>query len=139
MDSWNLQKQVARRLLVLNAANIVVGVALRLSRDKLTQGVAEQNIAWGAINCALAVVGEAGSDHQKAQLANPYDADLMQTNYGNLKRLLWINTGLDVLYMLGGIALAARSTDHPKRKGTGIGIVLQGGLLFIFDIFHALE
>jgi hypothetical protein len=57
----------------------------------------------------------------------------------NLRRILLINTGLDVLYVTGGIALALTlGADNPFWRGNGWGVVVQGGFLFAFDLFHAL-
>jgi len=44
------------------------------------------------------------------------------------------------LYMVGGSALSrsgARNQDE-RRRGMGIGIIIQGVLLFVFDVVHAL-
>jgi ABC-type microcin C transport system duplicated ATPase subunit YejF len=125
LNTQSLSVAVSRRLLILNIANIALGVILRRShKNKTLQGIAEQNIAWGAINCGIALVGGAASRNSKM-------------NVHTLKRILWINAGLDVIYMLGGAVLAARSDDRPRRRGTGIGIIFQGALLFLFDLFHA--
>ena len=57
----------------------------------------------------------------------------------NLRRILLINTGLDVLYVTSGVALALTlGVDNPFWRGNGWGIVVQGGFLFCFDLLHAL-
>ncbi|MCC6615742.1 MAG: hypothetical protein IT320_19890 [Anaerolineae bacterium] len=54
----------------------------------------------------------------------------------NLRRLLWINAGLDILYMIGGWWTTLRARK-PWLRGVGLGVILQGLALFIFDLFHA--
>ena len=57
---------------------------------------------------------------------------------GGLRRLLWINAGLDVLYVAGGLLLAfTLGRRSPFAAGSGWGIVLQGAFLFGFDLLHA--
>jgi carboxylesterase len=51
---------------------------------------------------------------------------------------LWINAGLDVLYVTGGFVLLHRlGARDPFVAGTGWGIVVQGGFLFFFDLLNA--
>ncbi|MCB9114630.1 MAG: hypothetical protein H6639_06730 [Caldilineaceae bacterium] len=57
------------------------------------------------------------------------------TDLRNLRRLLWFNAGLDVLYVAGGLALFRRADE--TQRGHGAGIVLQGLFLFKFDAIHA--
>jgi hypothetical protein len=55
-----------------------------------------------------------------------------------LKRILWANFGLDVLYIAGGLVLTLKiEADNPFWSGTGWGIVVQGAFLLFFDAFHA--
>jgi hypothetical protein len=51
-----------------------------------------------------------------------------------------VNAGLDVLYVAGGTALALRrGQNDPYWRGVGQGIVLQGGFLLLFDLWHGLR
>lgn len=49
------------------------------------------------------------------------------------QRILAINAGLDLLYMAGGLRLAQAAGRTSSRYGTGIGIVIQGMFLLIYD------
>ncbi|HAX70778.1 MAG TPA: hypothetical protein DCY14_14295 [Anaerolineae bacterium] len=67
-------------------------------------------------------------------------ADATPKEIANLKRILLINTALDVLYVAGGIALILTfGAANPEWRGHGWGIIVQGGFLFFFDLFHALK
>ena len=56
-----------------------------------------------------------------------------------LERVLWGNTALDVLYVLGGVWLMQGwGAESPLWRGHGLGVVIQGGFLFFFDLYHAI-
>ncbi|MCS7067044.1 MAG: hypothetical protein NZN28_00220 [Meiothermus sp.] len=76
---------------------------------------------WALVNAAIAYGGWLGAEPDPA----------------SLRRLLWINAGLDVLYMAIGWGLWTR--PKPVLKGFGLSIVAQGLFLFFFDLFHALQ
>ncbi len=136
MDSWQLQRTISHRLLILNVANIAAGIAL-LSRDKLRRAIGTQAIAWGLINVSIALIGGLFNERRRATLPDPYRPEVMQRDAANLSRLLWFNTGLDVLYMIGGWVMARSKPGDDSRRGSGLGVILQGALLFLFDLFHA--
>ena len=55
-----------------------------------------------------------------------------------LSRILWVNTGLDVIYILGGLWLFQTWGEGSSLwQGHGVGIIIQGGFLFLFDLSHA--
>ena len=67
-----------------------------------------------------------------------YTAEEQSKDTRMLRRVLWVNTGLDVLYIAGGLKLMrTRGRTDERSKGHGAGIVVQGAFLFIFDLIHA--
>ena len=69
----------------------------------------------------------------------PLDLASVQPETRKLRRLLWLNTLLDILYVAGGLGLRAiRGRNEPAWRGHGWGIVVQGGFLFLFDLYHVL-
>lgn len=76
-------------------------------------------------------VGLRMSEERRAALPDPNDPEVIQRDTQSLRRLLEINTLVDLLYMAGGRILMRRGP-----RGTGLGIIIQGALLFIFDLFH---
>lgn len=136
MSIWQFYDVVSQRLLTWNVINILVGVVL-LPLKPFWRGFGSQNIGWGVINVGIALVGATTSERRFADLPQPHQPAVVDKETINLRRLLWINTGLDVLYMLGGLAWA-RSGKKPLGRGAGWGMVLQGALLFAFDLVHAL-
>jgi hypothetical protein len=138
MDIWQYHKVITRRLLVWGIVNVIAGAAL-LFFGPLWQGVGLQAIAWGAIDAGIALVGGWVTRRRRAGLADPSTPEVLAREARNLRRILLINTGLDVLYVTGGVLLALTlGTENLLWRGNGRGIVIQGGFLFFFDLFHAL-
>ncbi len=115
--------------------NIAAGTTLIGQRSGEDKYFHLMNIGWNAVNLSLATFG-----YLHAVQADPTDYNLqavVQAQY-RIEKLLLLNTGLDVGYMLGGLYLMERSktaAKNPERlKGFGKSIVLQGGFLFVFDL-----
>ncbi|NJK45836.1 MAG: hypothetical protein HC933_17605 [Pleurocapsa sp. SU_196_0] len=54
----------------------------------------------------------------------------------DLRTILFINAGLDVLYMAAGIYLMNR--PEATWQGAGLAVLIQGGFLLAFDLLHGL-
>jgi hypothetical protein len=128
-----LADTVTRRLLGWSALSIASGLPLAASHKPLLRGLGQQFIAWGAIDGAIALAGRWSQHRQGAP------AETAQ-QIAKLRRLLLVNAGLDVFYVAGGLALALRrGPDDPYWRGVGLGIVVQGGFLLAFDLWHGLN
>lgn len=139
MDIWEFQQHLTRRLSLWALASLVTGLAL-LKQDPFWQGVGIQFIAWGAIDLLIAIFGAAFARRQKARLTPDAAAVSALKEGTRLKRILLINTGLDVIYVAGGLAvILTLGTKDTGWQGHGLGIIVQGGFLFFFDLYHALK
>lgn len=132
---------------VVGAVMAVVG---RTAQLPVVSGFARQQVAWGAIDGAIAAFGAVRSRGQAPDglsIINDDDRpdEQSQQKARRLERLLTINAGLDVLYVASGIALAAAAAPLARRTGRdadrivgdGLGIVVQGGFLLALDGFFA--
>jgi hypothetical protein len=138
MNIWQYYRVITRRLLAWSLVSVVAGVTLLLF-DPLWQGVGLEAIAWGVIDAGIALVGGWVTRRRLAGLDDPSAPRVLFREARNLRRILLINTGLDVLYVAGGVALALTlGVDSLFWRGNGWGIVIQGGFLFFFDLLHAL-
>lgn len=138
-DIWRFQNTVSRRLLWWATLNVGGGLWMQQQRNKFWRGVAMQSISWGAINAGIAIVGSWVARLRYNNQATPYHREVTAREERNLRRALWINAGLDVGYVLGGLLLVwTRGTRDRLMRGNGWGIVIQGGFLLIFDVVHAL-
>jgi hypothetical protein len=132
---------------VIGAALAVVGRATGLP---VISGFARQQVAWGAVDGAIAGFGLVRSRGQAPDGVSIVDDGdrpdaAAQARAAKLERVLLVNSGLDVAYVAGGIALAAAAPavarrtgrDAERLVGDGLGIVVQGGFLLALDTFFA--
>jgi hypothetical protein len=101
---WDYQDVLSRRLLLWSALSIIAGALLvAFGASAWWRGFGVQALAWGAIDAAIALGGQLSA--RKRRAAGPGGPAAFEREARNLRRILWINTGLDVLYMAGGLVL----------------------------------
>ena len=136
---WEFQSSLSRRLLLWSMVSIIGGLILQIPRSRFTSGMGIQFSAWGLIDAIIAIFGDWAAKKRAAQLADPLASDITELESRKLYKVLLVNTGLDAGYMLGGSALTlTKGKTDPGWRGHGIGIIIQGAFLFIFDLVHVL-
>lgn len=139
MDIWKFQKHLTAMLLGWAVAGMLSGVGLLHGRDPLRKGMGEQFGGWALVNAVIALVGWM-SAARRQQLPGATTATTQTAERRKIVRLLYVNTGLDVLYVLGGAMTArTRGATDERWRGRGLGIMVQGGFLFFFDLIHAVR
>jgi hypothetical protein len=122
------------RLLAWGASSVLVGTALiawlrvRGLRSPLLEQFAMLTAAWGTIEIILAFLARGSLMVRDVSAATRLD------------RLLWLNIGLDIGYVLVGLALAIAGWQLGRRfklVGAGIGVVVQGGALVLLHLLFA--
>jgi hypothetical protein len=122
------------RLLAWGGGSVLVGTALLAwlhagrRRSSLLEHFGIQTTAWGAAELAFGAIA-------RASLAA---RDLAGAT--RLDRLLWLNVGLDVGYVLVGLTLIATGWLLGRRMGmagAGIAVVVQGIALALLDLVLA--
>ena len=108
--------------------SVVLGASALLSRNLAVRQVGIQSIAWGAIDAALAWFGR--RDARIKIAAGATDGPRQARRF---RTILLINAGLDVGYIAGGWALLRSARGRDQRSGMGIGIIVQGLFLLLFD------
>jgi esterase/lipase len=131
------QKQVSLRLIAWSAISILIGVVLSLSGAPFWRGVGLQAILWGAIDATIGAYGL----HSARRFTSKRQTEAQERQASQrMSRLLWVNTGLDLLYILGGVILILTfGRSSPEWRGHGWGIIVQAVFLFVFDWQHALR
>ncbi|MBX0327313.1 hypothetical protein K2Z83_06430 [Oscillochloris sp. ZM17-4] len=128
------QRRALRPLLRWGMGSSVVGVGLALLPSDYWRQMGLQAAAWGVIDAALAFAGRR-SALLKAERS--FAGDLSEAKEhaeaDQFRRILLVNAGLDVLYIVAGLATAQYYADRPDRRGLGHGIAVQGLFLLIFD------
>jgi len=138
MSIWDFSKRLTQRLLAWSALSLLASMLMIFSEVILLRGLGIQFLAWGAIDGGIAIFGERASAKRRLKVQESGLAGDEAKESRWLERILWINTGLDVFYVLGGVWLMQTwGAESSLWKGHGAGIIIQGGFLFIFDFFHA--
>ena len=138
MDVWSFSSKLTRRLLTWSILSVLISVATILFSDPFLRGLGIQFFVWGVIDGAITVFGERASAKRRLKVQESGSAGDKAKESRWLERILWVNTGLDVFYVLGGVWLMQTwGSESFLWKGHGVGIIIQGGFLFFFDFFHA--
>ena len=139
-DIWTFQEKLTRRLSLGAGISILLGLGMFLFQTSFWNGVAFQFLGWALVDLLIALAGGNAARKRKSRLGPEGAAVAAPGEARSLGRILWINTALDVVYMLAGLAVAVfLNENHPLWLGTGIGILCQGAFLFFFDWFHAVQ
>lgn len=135
---FSYQRRVLPILLGWGAANAVAGVRWWRGRDPWWRGVGIQCAPWGAIDALIALIGLRGATRKAAALAGgTLSEEAHAEEARKFERILWINGGLDVLYLVGGAFFLRRNAAHPERRGMAAGVIAQALFLFLFDLVNA--
>ncbi len=139
-----------RRLGLWGASSVVGGAGLfALSQPALLgdgaprqlEGFAIQSMAWGGINLAIVAIGSLAPKTTPTMSTmstmSKMRADALDAE-DDLAKVLWVNVGLDVGYMMAGGTMMAASQLGAEPSvdwlSHGAGIVTQGAGLFILDL-----
>lgn len=134
---WDFERLVSRRLLLWAVPSILAGAGLILFGGDFWRAFGVQSLAWGAVDALIAWFGLRRLRNQDA-LTSSFSEEAQEAS--RMRKILWINNALDVLYVAGGSALVYfLGRESTFWQGTGWGIILQGTFLFFFDLVHALR
>jgi hypothetical protein len=142
MDLPDFENRLGRRLLAWGAASVATGATLALAGrardDRFLRAFGSQTIGWGAIDAGLAVGGLVRSRRLLGD--PPADAIAREREAARVRRILIVNAGLDLLYIAGGLAVAAgRGRTDRAAQGHGLAAAAQGAFLLGFDAWHAVR
>ena len=131
---YHYQQRRLALLLGWGLFSVVMGLMVQFSPKTFWKQFARQALIWGAIDAALAVFGLRGASKKETRFANGElnSRDEAKEARG-FYRILLINTGLDVFYVAGGAWLMQRFKTRADRRGMGLGVLVQGLWLFLFD------
>lgn len=118
-------------------ASVGAGAALMATQptDGFQFWAGVQHLSWGLINVLIGARSSYGS--RPASVEVPRAPGFWRERQRRMRRVFWINAALDVLYVASGALLWALP-DRKEGRGSGAGIVMQGGFLLGFDIIAAL-
>lgn len=104
--------------------------------SKVLRGVGSQFVVWGAIDAVLGIIGLRNTQKDAANYySKMLSVEEINRKAHGLRRLLWFNFGLDIIYMIVGRRMMRNEND--LQRGAGIGVFVQGAFLFVFDALFA--
>jgi hypothetical protein len=128
------QERVLDVLLAWGAGNVLAGTAIALTRSGTRRAIAVQAIGWGAVDASIAIYAQCvARKHATSARAGMYGARHVQDRARQFGQLLAVQTGADVVYVVAGSVVAAKS-KRPWVRGTALGVVIQGGALLLYDL-----
>jgi hypothetical protein len=110
-----VEEQLTRTLARWAALSVAVGVVTAVPPS--TRRFGRQTAVWGLVCGVIAAVG--ARRHRSGGDAEP----------GRLRRVLLVNAGLDVGYLVAGAWLLRR----PRWRGDGLAVLVQGAFLLSLD------
>ncbi|MFQ3567798.1 MAG: hypothetical protein SNJ59_12460 [Aggregatilineales bacterium] len=138
MTIWDFQTLVSQRLLEWARLSTAIG-AVMLAGNTFWQRAGFQFLGWAAVNALLAVFGQRAAQKRAGQMPKLLAQPIRRKTARGFRRLLWINAGLDILYIIGALWWMRRRPEDAAAQGTGAGIIAQSAFLFVFDVAHALR
>jgi carboxylesterase len=134
---WDFSKVISRRLMLWTVLSILIGLGMLLLGNPICRGFGIQALVWGAVDGLIAWFG-LRRIRKNSQKPPSFAEEEKET--ARIRKILWINGALDVVYMSAGAALVIiLGPESPFWRGTGWGIIVQGAFLFFFDTVHALR
>ena len=115
------------------AANIIQGTISASNTSGSTHYLHQMNAYWNTVNLAIAGLGIWALKLQQKQNATP---EQLIRDQKNVEKLLLLNTGLDVSYIITGLYMKERGLRlaNDKQIGYGNSLVIQGGFLLVLDL-----
>jgi carboxylesterase len=126
---------VGRRLLAWGVLSVAAGAWLLATGDAFGRGLGAAFLLFGAVDAAIGVAARVGAERGRRRTISDEPARTRETV--RIRRILLVNAALDVLYVSGGLWLAASAGGDAWRTGAGLGIIVQGAFLLVFDLLHA--
>ena len=102
------------------------------SANAETKAYHQMNLAWNAVNLAIAGFGYYGSISASADLS--LTESILEQN--KISKILLFNSALDLGYMVGGAYLmerAKQSDQSARLSGFGKAVIVNGAFLLVFD------
>ncbi|MDW8106556.1 MAG: hypothetical protein RMK45_03645 [Armatimonadota bacterium] len=130
------QTRMMYQLLFWAGLSLGVGLSMMLSAREWVRSFGGMTAAWATVNILIALLALRGV-HRKAK--QPADAATVRQWARQLVRLLWINVGLDCLYILVGAGLIMWEPTNRMLNGFGWAVVIQGAFLLVFDAWHGVK
>jgi len=127
-----IDKAAFKVLGAYSAANVIYGSIASSQSSGSNKYFHQMNAIWNGVTLGITALGYL-TKKQEGNLS--YSGSLKKQH--TTEKLFLFNAGLDLAYIAGGAYLYEKSktsTNNPERlKGYGQSVMLQGGVLLVFD------
>ncbi len=137
LDQFNIERQKISKngvkgLVIYSVSNIIYSTIAASNSSGSQKYFYKMNTIWSGITIGLVGLGIVAA---KKEGSLSYAESLKKQS--TIEKVFLFNAGLDVAYIAGGAYLKERSKrvggNAERRKGYGESIMLQGGVLLLFD------
>jgi hypothetical protein len=136
---YQFQRSAMPVLLGWALGSIVAGVFWLRNPSRFLRGVGGQFAAWGLVDGLIALLALRGAGRKAAGWqANEITPLQHAQEAEQFEKIVWANAALDVGYVLGGRWWSRRNPADPQRRGMGLGVMVQGAFLLVWDLLLAL-
>jgi hypothetical protein len=144
----NFYQYQRKRLFILLGWGLVstlVGAGGLFTQNKSWRQFWLQCLGWGATDALIAGFGlRMQTEKLKNYPTSSSEQTLPETvkkDIRNYHKILFVNVFLDLGYILNGevIRRKSKTSKRPDRQGMGLGFIVQGLFLFIYDLLLDLE
>jgi len=126
----SIEKEISFVLTAWGISSMIGGLTFLYFDNSFMDAVGFQFLIWGLIDALIA-------------LTPPFFRKLRSKehieNLTKLKRILIINSVLDLGYIATGIIIFIGIFNINEYNGHGIGVIIQGSFLAIFDTYYAVK
>lgn len=134
---WDFENLISRRLFLWAGVSILSGMLMILFGGNFWQFFGIQAVAWGTID---AIIARVGLRRVEKRLGRPSTIQDEEKEAEKIRKLLWINSALDMVYIAAGAAmLYFGGSESALWHGSGWGVIAQGAFLYLFDVWHAIR
>jgi hypothetical protein len=132
-DFFVWQERVLDMLLAWGIGNVGAGAVLAIRSKGIKRAIGVQAVAWGLVDSAVAIyAGCIARRHATSARSGMFGARHIQQQARRFEHLLALQTAADIVYVTVGAFIANRSRA-PWIRGSAIGVVIQGGVLLLYD------
>jgi hypothetical protein len=131
---YEFQQKAMPFLLGWGMASMLGGIPFVRNKSPFLKHVGIQFLAWGAIDALIALLGlRSATRKQRAWELGEIPPEQVTKDRAGFQRIVGINAGLDVAYLLAGRALMRADRTDLRKQGAGLGVLIQGAFLLIWD------
>ena len=121
-EDVGLSQAIGKRLMTWSIASLIIGMFLIISSPgTFLGGFGLQAIIWGVINFAVARFILRRKEEQSVEKES---------------RTVRINIGLEIVYLIIGLIIIVFFFQDPYMVGNGVGLIFQGFVLIVLDLYY---